>query len=126
MRTARFIAKTRAFAYGLRDGWEQPYDVGSSQNLDHLYETYPGAAEDDLLDVQDKGINVGQFLRAGRKAESFENRYWPFVRKATTPTTHLQQTAFGSACGLFYGEDEWKSGDLMTEDESEVTCRNCL
>lgn len=77
----RLIAKSRAFAYGLRDGWQQPYNVDSSRNLDHLYETYPGAAEDDLLDVQDKGINVGQFLRVGSKAESFQNRYWPFDRR---------------------------------------------
>lgn len=74
----RTIARFRAFCYGIRDGWEQPYQVNSSRNLDHLYDTYPGAAEDDLLDTEDRGINVGQFLRAGRKAESYVNGYWPF------------------------------------------------
>ena len=76
----RALAKARAFLYGLRDGWEQPYVVNSSRNLDHLYDTYPGSAEDDLLDVEDRGINVGQFLRAGRRSESYEQGYWPFKR----------------------------------------------
>lgn len=76
----RAIARIRAFCYGLRDGWEQPHEVNSSRNLDHLYDTYPGAAEDDLLDIEDRGINVGQFLRAGRRAESYVNGYWPFKR----------------------------------------------
>lgn len=53
----------KAFGLGVRDGWQQPYDLASSANIEHL-------AGEDLPRVQnslDAGANLGQLLRAPRK-----------------------------------------------------------
>lgn len=73
----KFLGKTRAFFYGLRDGWEQPYDVSSSRNVDHLVDVSKSTGTD-AYEWLDRGINVGQALRAGRKSQSYSERYWPF------------------------------------------------
>lgn len=69
----RFIV---AFYWGFRDGWEQPYELVSSANIEHLTnDRY------DLMRVQewlDHGINVGQSLRAGSKSQADRERYVPF------------------------------------------------
>lgn len=67
----------RAFMLGIRDGWSQPVGLSSSYNVDHLDDGK--AAVHEWLD---RGINIGQILRAGRKSEAWQERYWPFTRKA--------------------------------------------
>lgn len=49
----------KAFTMGFQDGWEQPYSLGSSWNVEHL----PGEywVNQELLDI---GINWGQRLRS--------------------------------------------------------------
>lgn len=54
----------RAFAYGVRDGWQQPHEVSISRNVEHL-DDGTGTVYDD----QDRGINLGQMLRAPRTYE---------------------------------------------------------
>lgn len=72
----RYRALAHAFAIGVRDGWEQPLELRSSRNVEFLMgATSP---ESDVMDVQDKGINIGQALRAGRHAQSWRERWWPF------------------------------------------------
>lgn len=71
-------ALLKAFAYGVNDGWHQPTYLSTSWNLDHL----PGTG-DDLYNWQDRGINVGQFIRAGFKSEAWKLGYWPFGWKGT-------------------------------------------
>lgn len=68
------LRNLRAFVLGFRDGWSQPTDLGSSYNVDHLDDGRGSAFE-----WLDRGINMGQFARAGRGSQSWEGRYWPFA-----------------------------------------------
>lgn len=78
-RPANRLMKLRAFLSGVKDGFEQPLLVNSSTNLDHL----DGDGEMDLYESQDRGVNLGQFLRAGTKSEAWNEGYHiPFIRKA--------------------------------------------
>lgn len=63
----------KAFLYGVKDGWRQPYDLGCSRNVDHLY-----VEGHNVYNWLDAGINTGQFLRAGTGSEAYRLRYWPF------------------------------------------------
>lgn len=74
------IAVTRAFLYGVRDGWDEPYHLSTSRNMDHLLEL---GGDDRVYNTQDRGINVGQLVRAGRNSEAWQLNYWPvsFFRK---------------------------------------------
>lgn len=66
----------RAFLIGVVDGWEQPHAIDYSRNVDHLCKH--DCAKKCGHNWQDRGINVGQFLRAGFRSESWRLRYWPF------------------------------------------------
>jgi len=55
-----------AYMYGVRDGFHQPYDLGMSFNVDHL-----STGKNNPYGAQDRGINLGQFLRAGRHSEAY-------------------------------------------------------
>lgn len=57
--SAPTFGRVRAFAYGVRDGWRQPYEVSISYNVEHL-DDGRGLVYND----QDRGINIGQRLRA--------------------------------------------------------------
>lgn len=50
----------KAWALGIRDGWAQPYDLSTSTNVDHLRH----ARKQDPQESQDRGINLGQWLRS--------------------------------------------------------------
>lgn len=56
-----------AYAYGIRDGFEQPYELGSSMNVEHL--------KGDQQEMLDRGVNLGQFLRAGRNSQSYREGF---------------------------------------------------
>lgn len=78
-RIARLVHGARnsmiAFLHGLSDGYAQPTDVTLSRNVDHLY------LDDVAFTVyewQDRGINIGQFLKAGKYSESYLEGMWPF------------------------------------------------
>jgi len=43
---------------GIRDGWQQPHDLSTSINIDHL------ANHTDAYESLDAGINLGQWLRS--------------------------------------------------------------
>lgn len=68
------IARLKAYVLGIRDGWEQPYNLSTSANVEHL-----GGWE--VQNTLDAGINLGQFLRAGVRSQSFTEYGYPF-RKA--------------------------------------------
>lgn len=60
-----------AWVLGIRDGWAQPLDLSTSRNTDHL-----GCVQES----QDRGINLGQMLRAGRRSQAWREGYrkvWP-------------------------------------------------
>ena len=61
----------KAWLYGIADGWNQPYGMSTSRNVDHLDDGYGTAAE-----AHDRGANLGQLIRAGHRSEAFENRYF--------------------------------------------------
>lgn len=68
-KVARKVPSRYAQAYllGVLDGFAQPYFLTSSYNVDEFYD------EDDKLDIQeiqDRGISLGQFLRAGYKSQA--------------------------------------------------------
>ena len=69
--------RLRAWALGIRDGWQQPLDLSTSANVEHLFGR---KGEDGALEAQDRGINLGQLLRAGRKSQAAREhwfRVWP-------------------------------------------------
>ena len=68
------IRRLRAWAYGVRDGWQQPHDLSSSRNVEHLFAK--DGDEDGILSAQDRGINLGQILRAGRRSQAARERWW--------------------------------------------------
>lgn len=68
-------AEATALAFGIRDGWRQPHQVDWSRNVEHLAD-----ASDRVFNIQDLGINLGQFARAGFKSESWTQAFAPFNR----------------------------------------------
>lgn len=53
----------RAWALGVRDGWEQPFSLDSTTNIEHLADL----SNPDyflLMDSLDGGCNAGQWLRS--------------------------------------------------------------
>jgi len=62
----------RAFILGVRDGWNQPHDLSTSYNVDHLHRD-----GNNVYEWQDRGINIGQIIRAGRQSQAWALRYWP-------------------------------------------------
>ena len=74
--------RASAFAYGVADGMAQPYELSTSRNVEDL----PGDfwRNQNALDL---GINLGQFLRAGRASQSWTEGYpIPMVRRHTSVT----------------------------------------
>lgn len=71
----RLRARAVAVWLGLVDGFQQPHEVGSSWNLDHLLDVLP-----DAYNVHDGALSVGQFVRAGFGSEAWRERLWPFDR----------------------------------------------
>lgn len=70
------INRLRAWALGVRDGWRQPLDLSTSTNVDHLNDDHLN----DVQDSQDRGINLGQLLRAGHRSQAARERWfrvWP-------------------------------------------------
>lgn len=67
--------RPRIFALGVQEGFRQPHSVGMTVSVDHL-----GTGRSDPYEVLDRGINVGQFLRAGFTSEAWQERFWPFAR----------------------------------------------
>ena len=67
--------RARAFRLGVLDGWEQPRDLSTSTNVDHLMTV--ASDEDTMLNWLDRGINVGQLAHAGLYSQAWEERYWP-------------------------------------------------
>lgn len=75
------MKRLRAFFVGLGDGWRQPRYLNTSTNVDHLAKVVRPSFEDwdhSVYDYLDRGINIGQFLRAGRKSQAWQEGYWPF------------------------------------------------
>lgn len=64
------LNRIKAFGYGLQDGWQQPYELSSNRNTDHL-----GGWQ--IREVGDRGINVGQLVRAGVRSQVWRERMWP-------------------------------------------------
>ena len=56
-----------AYLLGVRDGWRSPFVLSTSVDIDNL----KGAP----LEAFDQGINLGQFLRAGRASETAREGY---------------------------------------------------
>jgi hypothetical protein len=64
IRPARLTRRhLKAYLLGIRDGWDQPHDLSTSTNVEHLEVSdtsdIPGAQES-----LDAGINLGQWLRS--------------------------------------------------------------
>ena len=78
------MKELRAFWAGLKDGWRQPYELSTSSNMLYLVNQVVFGSDEwveqawILLEAMDKGASIGQFLRAGTKAESWREGYWPF------------------------------------------------
>lgn len=68
-------AQATALALGLRDGWQQPHEIGWSWNVEHLADASP-----DVFEIQDLGINLGQFARAQFESEAWTQGFPPFDR----------------------------------------------
>jgi hypothetical protein len=66
----------KALLVGFRDGWAQPYELGSSTNIDHWSVDWT-----DVHEWLDRGINLGQLARAGRQSETYRERLWPMHRR---------------------------------------------
>lgn len=66
------LNKVRAFGYGIIDGWQQPSELNSSRNVDHLCSD---DTDSTIFETLDQGINLGQFLRAGFRSESWLRGY---------------------------------------------------
>lgn len=71
----RYLRLGRAVAIGFADGWSQPIELSTSTNVEHLVD--PASPEEDVFDLQDRGINLGQIARAGRKSQAWRERWWP-------------------------------------------------
>ena len=56
----------KAFWLGVRDGFTQPYEVSSSPNVEYL-----DNGVNEVYETLDRGINVGQFIRAGFRSEAW-------------------------------------------------------
>jgi hypothetical protein len=59
--------RLRAWTLGIRDGWNQPIVLSTSTNVDHL---------GDVQESLDRGINLGQLLRAGHRSQAARLGYW--------------------------------------------------
>lgn len=73
-RIRRARALLTAWMLGIRDGWEQPLDLSSSTNVDHLDVdgvTFRYCGDVTVYDALDAGINLGQILRAGRRSQAW-------------------------------------------------------
>lgn len=66
-RIAIVASHAHTYLLGVRDGWQQPHSLAWSTNVDHL--------GDAAVETLDRGINLGQFLRAGVNSESFRRGY---------------------------------------------------
>ena len=51
---------------GLRDGWAQPFDLSTSTSV-----------PDEHQELLDRAINVGQLARAGRRSQTYQEKFWP-------------------------------------------------
>lgn len=49
----------KAWLLGIRDGWEQPRELSTSLNVEHLDD-----GEGWVYDSHDAGINLGQWIRS--------------------------------------------------------------
>lgn len=61
----------KAWMLGIRDGWQQPHDLSTSTNVDHLDTARDGLVQESL----DSGINLGQWLRAGHRSQAAREGY---------------------------------------------------
>jgi hypothetical protein len=68
----------RAYLTGLADGWRSPVELVTSTNIDHLVEE---GNRWDVHEAQDHGINLGQFLRAGRRSQAHREHGFPLHRR---------------------------------------------
>lgn len=68
-------AQATALALGVQDGWQQPHHVDWSTNLDHLADS---CDQHHLHEIQDFGINLGQFARAQFRSEAWTQAMPPF------------------------------------------------
>jgi hypothetical protein len=59
------LRRITAWTLGIRDGWREPTDLSTSFNVDQLDDGYGSAHE-----AHDRGINLGQLLRAGRQSQA--------------------------------------------------------
>lgn len=69
-RTTTLRAATRAYTTGIRDGFLAPYDASITTNVEHL-----DHALDNAQEVYDSGLNLGQFLRAGRASQAVQEGF---------------------------------------------------
>lgn len=60
--------KIAAIRVGFADGWTQPHELGTSWSVG-----------EDVQELTDRAINVGQFARAGFCSEAWRERFWPFA-----------------------------------------------
>jgi len=68
----------RVVHVGFRDGWEQPRELTASANLEALLGD--DLDEDRHYELQNRAINLGQLLRAGRGSEPWREGWWPVKR----------------------------------------------
>lgn len=99
-----------AYYWGFRDGWEQPWELVSSANIAYLTdETH------DLLTMQewlDRGANMGQSLRGGRRSQADREGFVPFaLRWRLIHAAAL--LLIGSRCGQIMAT-EGLNGHVMT------------
>lgn len=57
---------------GLRDGWAEPTDLSTSTSV-----------PDEHQELLDKAINIGQLIRAGRRSQTYAERFWPLSNETT-------------------------------------------
>lgn len=69
----RYLRLGCAFALGFLDGWRQPIELSTSRNVGFLM----GQEGDGVRDAQDRGVNVGQVVRAGRRSQAWREGWWP-------------------------------------------------
>lgn len=70
----------KAFVLGVKDGWNQPFELTSSFNVDHLVDDDDFG--DSVYESLDRGINFGQFIRAGRASQAWTEGYSiPLIRR---------------------------------------------
>jgi hypothetical protein len=70
----RLVNTVDVYITGIQEGWNQPYDLSTTRNVEHV------PTFGDAVSILDYGCNLGQYLRAGTASQAAEEHY-PIIPK---------------------------------------------